>query len=51
MSEEKETTAPLVFIDTAGCGLYEIETGDGESKGNEGLSSKLQLLYIQREFI
>lgn len=36
MSEVKETSVPLVFIDTAGCGLHELETEDGDSKGNEG---------------
>ena len=30
------TRVPLVFIDTAGCGMRELETPDKESKGNEG---------------
>ena len=32
----KETAAALVYIDTAGCGIHELETDDVESKGNEG---------------
>lgn len=34
--ETRETSIPLVFIDTAGCDLRELETPDEESKGNEG---------------
>jgi len=34
--ETRETSVPLVFIDTAGCDLRELETPDEESKGNEG---------------
>ena len=30
------TTTPLLFIDTAGCNLTELDTPDDESKGNEG---------------
>ena len=30
------TGAPLLFINTAGCGLYELDTPSEESKGNEG---------------
>lgn len=30
------TSIPLLFIDTTGCDLHELETGDSESKGNEG---------------
>ena len=30
------TTVPLLLIDTAGCDLYELETPEEESKGNEG---------------
>ena len=33
----RETSVPLVFIDTAGCDLNELDTPDEESKGNEGL--------------
>ena len=40
VSEVKETSIPLVFIDTAGCGLHELETGSNESKGNEGACCK-----------
>ena len=31
------TSVPLVFIDTAGCDMCELDTPDEESKGNEGL--------------
>ena len=27
---------PLVLVDTAGCGLEELDTSEEESKGNEG---------------
>ena len=36
MTECRETSVPLVFIDTAGCDLHELDTTDEESKGNEG---------------
>ena len=34
----RETGLPLLFIDTAGCGLFELETSHThlDSKGNEG---------------
>ncbi|GBN17704.1 DNA-binding protein SMUBP-2 [Araneus ventricosus] len=31
-----DTTIPLLLIDTAGCGLHELQADDDESKGNEG---------------
>ena len=34
--DTRETSVPLLFIDTAGCDLWELETPDEESKGNEG---------------
>ena len=37
VEEVRETGVALVFIDTAGCGLHELETEDSESKGNEGM--------------
>uniref|UniRef100_A0A669QK06 Immunoglobulin mu DNA binding protein 2 n=1 Tax=Phasianus colchicus TaxID=9054 RepID=A0A669QK06_PHACC len=32
----EETTIPLLLIDTAGCGLLELEVEDEQSKGNPG---------------
>ncbi|XP_009989904.1 PREDICTED: DNA-binding protein SMUBP-2, partial [Tauraco erythrolophus] len=32
----EETTIPLLLIDTAGCGLFELEVEDEQSKGNPG---------------
>ena len=32
------TRVPLVFLDTAGCDMTELDTPSEESKGNEGLS-------------
>lgn len=31
-----ETSTPLLLIDTAGCGLNEMEVADEQSKGNQG---------------
>ena len=36
VSSTADTEAPLVFIDTAGLGIDELDTADEESKGNEG---------------
>lgn len=32
----EETSTPLLLIDTAGCGLNEMEVADEQSKGNQG---------------
>lgn len=32
----EETRIPLLLIDTAGCGLNEMEDTDEQSKGNQG---------------
>lgn len=32
----EETSTPLLLIDTAGCGLNEMEDADEQSKGNQG---------------
>ena len=40
------TSSPILFIDTAGCGLLERETGTEESKGNEG-EADLVLMQIK----
>lgn len=31
------TSIPLIFVDTAGCNMNELDTTDEESKGNEGV--------------
>ncbi|NWR80165.1 SMBP2 protein, partial [Centropus unirufus] len=42
----KETAIPLLLIDTAGCGLFELEGEDEHSKGNPG-EVELVGLHIQ----
>ncbi|KAM9278212.1 DNA-binding protein SMUBP-2 isoform 1-T1 [Morus bassanus] len=42
----EETTSPLLLIDTAGCGLFELEVEDEQSKGNPG-EVQLAGLHIQ----
>lgn len=32
----EETSVPLLLVDTAGCGLFELEEDDDQSKGNPG---------------
>ena len=32
----EETGIPLLLVDTAGCGLFELEEEDDQSKGNPG---------------
>nr|XP_020639747.1 DNA-binding protein SMUBP-2 [Pogona vitticeps] len=32
----EETSIPLLLIDTAGCGLFELDVEDEQSKGNQG---------------
>ncbi|NXJ77528.1 SMBP2 protein, partial [Trogon melanurus] len=36
VASTEETTVPLLLIDTAGCGLFELEVEDEQSKGNPG---------------
>ncbi|CAG5957934.1 unnamed protein product [Menidia menidia] len=36
VSSVEETSTPLLLIDTAGCGLSEMEVTDEQSKGNQG---------------
>lgn len=36
VNDTELTSLPLLMIDTAGCGLYELRSQDEESKGNEG---------------
>ncbi|XP_068800646.1 DNA-binding protein SMUBP-2 isoform X2 [Struthio camelus] len=42
----EETAIPLLLIDTAGCGLFELEEEDEQSKGNPG-EVQLAGLHIQ----
>ncbi|XP_066488369.1 DNA-binding protein SMUBP-2 [Tiliqua scincoides] len=42
----EETSIPLLLIDTAGCGLFELEVEDEQSKGNQG-EVRLVSLHIQ----
>lgn len=44
VTSTEETTIPLLLIDTAGCGLLELEVEDEQSKGNPGTTvlGKLQ---------
>ena len=36
MAATEETGVPLLLVDTAGCGLFELEDEDEQSKGNPG---------------
>ncbi|NXP92462.1 SMBP2 protein, partial [Passerina amoena] len=36
VSDTEETSIPLLLIDTAGCGLFELDVEDEQSKGNPG---------------
>lgn len=38
MANTEETSVPLLLIDTAGCGLLELDEEDSQSKGNPGES-------------
>ncbi|XP_047546975.1 DNA-binding protein SMUBP-2 isoform X3 [Lutra lutra] len=42
----EETSVPLLLVDTAGCGLFELEEEDDQSKGNPG-EVRLASLHIQ----
>ncbi|XP_072646367.1 DNA-binding protein SMUBP-2-like isoform X5 [Canis lupus baileyi] len=42
----EETGIPLLLVDTAGCGLFELEDDDDQSKGNPG-EVRLVSLHIQ----
>ncbi|XP_010074120.1 PREDICTED: LOW QUALITY PROTEIN: DNA-binding protein SMUBP-2-like, partial [Pterocles gutturalis] len=46
VTSTEETTIPLLLIDTAGCGLLELEVEDEQSKGNPG-EVQLAGLHIQ----
>lgn len=36
MAATEETGIPLLLVDTAGCGLLELEEDDDQSRGNPG---------------
>ncbi|XP_031303759.2 DNA-binding protein SMUBP-2 [Camelus dromedarius] len=42
----EETGLPLLLVDTAGCGLFELEEEDDQSKGNPG-EVRLVSLHVQ----
>ncbi|XP_051632894.1 DNA-binding protein SMUBP-2 [Manacus candei] len=46
VSSTEETTIALLLIDTAGCGLFELEEEDEQSKGNPG-EVQLAGLHVQ----
>ncbi|NXT00568.1 SMBP2 protein, partial [Jacana jacana] len=46
VTSTEETTTPLLLIDTAGCGLFELDVEDEQSKGNPG-EVQLAHLHIQ----
>ncbi|NXJ67982.1 SMBP2 protein, partial [Rostratula benghalensis] len=46
VTSAEETTTPLLLIDTAGCGLLELEVEDEQSKGNPG-EVQLARLHVQ----
>ena len=46
VTDTEETRVPLLLIDTAGCGLLELEEEDSQSKGNPG-EVRLVTLHIQ----
>ncbi|XP_014796193.1 PREDICTED: DNA-binding protein SMUBP-2 [Calidris pugnax] len=46
VTSTEETTIPLLLIDTAGCGLLELDVEDEQSKGNPG-EVQLTHLHVQ----
>ncbi|NXG50364.1 SMBP2 protein, partial [Psilopogon haemacephalus] len=46
VTSTEETNVPLLLIDTAGCGLFEMEVEDEQSKGNPG-EVQLVGLHVQ----
>lgn len=41
----EDTGVPLLLVDTAGCGLFELEEEDEQSKGNPGERAWRGLLF------
>lgn len=50
MTDTEETSVPLLLIDTAGCGLLELEEEDSQSKGNPGELSEDSLVLLRLIF-
>lgn len=46
VKDAEVTTVALLLIDTTGCDLYEIETSEEESKGNEG-EAEVVALHVE----
>lgn len=46
VANTEETSVPLLLIDTAGCGLLELDEEDSQSKGNPG-EARLVTLHVQ----
>lgn len=47
VEDNDDTALPLLLIDTAGCGMVELDTPDDESKGNEG-EADLVSIHVER---
>ncbi|XP_022249895.1 DNA-binding protein SMUBP-2-like isoform X2 [Limulus polyphemus] len=47
VEENEDTSIPLLLIDTTGCGHWEMELTDKESKGNEG-EADLVTLHVDK---
>lgn len=47
VEDNDDTALPLLLIDTAGCGMVELDTPDDESKGNEG-EADLLAIHVKR---
>lgn len=47
VEDNDDTALPLLLIDTAGCGMVELDTPDDESKGNEG-EADLVAIHVER---
>uniref|UniRef100_A0A224YIC1 DNA helicase n=1 Tax=Rhipicephalus zambeziensis TaxID=60191 RepID=A0A224YIC1_9ACAR len=47
VEDNDDTALPLRLIDTAGCGMVELDTPDDESKGNEG-EADLVAIHVER---
>ncbi|XP_076339432.1 DNA-binding protein SMUBP-2-like isoform X2 [Tachypleus tridentatus] len=47
VEENESTSVPLLLIDTTGCGHWEMELADKESKGNEG-EADLVTLHVHK---
>lgn len=50
VSDDEETTSPLLIIDTAGCDLYELDLPEEVSKGNEGYNMNFTFFVFTFDF-